>query len=115
MQQLMLPFIEQMDRQLAIDRAAAAKKYHEDWAASMLKSMMRTHPPRAEEWDVMLMGIRLDRFVSHLECEKCDMDTKDHTVGFLYSMWDETSRSEIPIKMCLKDYYRVRKGGGGAE
>ena len=111
MQQLQLPFVEQMDRQLAIDRAIDEKKNHEDWAASMLKSAMRTHPPRAEEWDVMLQGIRLDRFVSHLECEKCGLATEDHTVGFLFSYWDETYHSESPIKMCLKDYYRVRKGG----
>ena len=111
MQQLQLPFVEQMDRQLAIDRKDAAKRSHEDWAASMLMSAMRTHPPRAEEWDVMLLGIRLDRFVSNLECEKCGLATKDHTAGFLFGYWNEPYHSESPVKMCLKDYYRVRKGG----
>jgi len=110
-QQLQLPFVGQIDRQLVIDRKAAEKKRHEEWAASLLRSMVRTYPPRPEEWDVMLGGIRLARFVSHLECEKCGLDTKDHTAGFLFSFWDETYRAYIPVKMCLKDYYRVRKGG----
>ena len=101
MPQLQLPFVEGMDRQLAIDRAAAEKKRHEDWAAALLRSMVERYPPTSEEWDVMLMGIRLARFVSHLECEKCGLDTKDHTVGNLFGGH---------IKICLKDYYRVRKG-----
>ena len=111
MPQLQLPFVEGMDRQLAIDRAAAEKKRHEEWAASLLRSMMKWYPPSSEEWDIMLQGIRLARFVSELECEKCRYPTKDHTVGNLFTHWIPAYECEGPIKICLKDYYRVKKGG----
>lgn len=109
MPQLQLPFVEGMDRQLVIDRADTEKKRHEEWAASLLRSMVRTYPPSSEEWDIILMGIRIDRFVSNLECAKCGLDTKDHTVGNLFTQWSHNQY--CPIKICLKDYYRVRKGG----
>ena len=111
MPQFQLPFVKGMDRQLAIDRAAAEKKRHEDWAASLLRSMVKWYPPCSEEWDIMLMGIRLSRFVSNLECEKCGLDTKDHTVGNMFWHWIPAYQTGGPIKICLKDYYRVRKGG----
>ena len=98
MRQLQLPFIPEMDRQLAIARAAAEKKRHEEWAASMLKGMVDQYPPSSEECDIMLMGVRIDRFVSDLECEKCRYATEDHTVRWLF-----------PAKICLKDYYKLRR------
>jgi len=33
----------------------------------------------------------------------------------MFEYWDEARHSEVPIKMCLKDYYRVRKGGVSTE
>jgi len=107
--QLQLPFVEGMDRQLAIDRVAAEKKRHEEWAASILRSMVKWYLPSSEEWDIMLQGIRLARFVSHLECEKCRYPTKDHTADNLFTHWSHNQ--DCPIKICLKDYYRVKKGG----
>lgn len=109
MSQLQMPFVAEIDLQLAKDRAAADKKRHEDWAASILKSMVKGYPPSSEECDVMLRGIRLSRFVSNLECESCNLATEDHTRGFLWCSWSETHKQYIPIKFCLKDFYRIVK------
>jgi hypothetical protein len=84
-----------MDQELAAEREAARKKQHEEWADSLLKTMVEQYPPSAYEWDIMLMGIRIDRFVSNLECEQCPFGPRDHTVGWLFE-----------TKVCLKDYYR---------
>jgi len=104
MSQLKLPGIDELDKQLAAERAVAQKKAHEEWAASILRSMWERYPPTAEEWEIMLSGIRLCRFVSHLECEKCNLDTEDHTEGWLFE-----------TKVCLKDYYALRRRLGLGE
>ncbi len=69
MSQLKLPGMDEAERQWAAEQRVAEKKRHEEWAASTLRSMWERYPPTAEEWEIMLSGIRLDRFVSHLECE----------------------------------------------
>ena len=98
MSQLRLPGMNELDKKWYAERVAAAKKRHEEWAASILRSMWERYPPTAEEWEIMLSGIRLCRFVSHLECEKCNLATEDHTEGWLFS-----------TKVCLKDYHALRR------
>jgi hypothetical protein len=90
--------MDELDRQWVAERVATEKKKHEEWAASVLRSMVERYPPTAEEWQIMLSGIRLDRFVSHLECQACNFACEDHTVGWLF-----------PTKVCLKDYYALRR------
>ena len=97
MSQLKLPNWEKVEEQWAVERRAAEKKRHEDQAASWLRSMWERYPPTAEEWEIMLSGIRLCRFVSNLECEKCNFATEDHTEDWLFE-----------TKVCLKDYYSLR-------
>ena len=98
MSQLKLPGWEKVEEQWDSERLAAEKKRHEDWAASILRSMVESYPPTAEECDIMISGIRLCRFVSHLECEKCNLAREDHTVGWMFL-----------TKVCLKDYYALRR------
>ncbi|NVM23973.1 MAG: hypothetical protein HWN68_19615 [Desulfobacterales bacterium] len=98
MSQLKLPGWEAVEKQWEAERVAASEKYHREWAASILRSMMERYPPTAEECDIMLSGIRLCRFVSHLECEKCNLACEDHTVGWLFQ-----------TKVCLKDYHALRR------
>jgi len=102
--QLKLPGWERLEEQWAAEKAVADKKRqerqaaeHEKWAASILRNMVENYPPTAEECDIMLSGIRIDRFVSHLECEGCNFATEDHTVGWMFL-----------TKVCLKDYYSLR-------
>jgi len=95
--QLKLPGGEAVERQWDTERVAAEKKAHGEWAASSLRSMVERYPPTSEECDIMLSGIRLCRFVSDLECEKCNLATEDHTEGWLFQ-----------TKICLKDYYSLR-------
>jgi len=86
--------MDEVEKQWAAEQRAAAAKAHEKWAASMLRSMVDRYPPSADEWEIMLSGIRLCRFVSPLECEKCNLATEDHTVGWMFQ-----------TKVCLKDYH----------
>ncbi|MBU0777739.1 hypothetical protein KKF82_05735 [Patescibacteria group bacterium] len=97
MSQLKLPGMDEVEKQWAAEQVAAEKKAHEEWAASTLRSMVERYPTTAEEWEIMLSGIRLCRFVSNLECEKCNFATEDHTEGWLFE-----------TKVCLKDYYSLR-------
>ncbi|MBA7628955.1 hypothetical protein ES703_36452 [subsurface metagenome] len=98
MSQLKIPGMDEVERQWEAERVAAEKKRHEEWAASILRSMVERYPPTSEECDIMLSGIRLCRFVSHLECERCNLATEDHTEGWLFE-----------TKVCLKDYYALRR------
>jgi len=98
MSQLKLPGMDEIEKQWEAERRGAAEKAHKEWAANILRSMVERYPPTAKEYEIMLSGIRLCRFVSHLECEKCKLDTEDHTEGWLFSM-----------KVCLKDYYALRR------
>ena len=106
MSQLKLPGWEKVELQWQAERVAAEKKAHEEWAASILRSMVRSYPPSSVECDLMVSGIRIDRFVSHLECERCSLATSDHTMGHMFCYWSDTWRQYIPIKFCLKDFYR---------
>ena len=101
MQQRAFSFIEELDRQSAANKETEARRMHQLRAASHLKHCMEYYPPLNEEWDVILMGIRLCRFVSELECKGCELGYYDHTVGWLF-----------PTKVCLKDYSRKCKEWG---
>lgn len=98
MSQIKLPGLDEYERRWDAEELAAGRKRHEEWAAGLLRSMVERYPPTAEECDIMLSGIRLCRFVSHLECEKCNLACEDHTVGWMFL-----------TKVCLKDYYAQRR------
>ncbi|GAJ11933.1 unnamed protein product [marine sediment metagenome] len=96
--QIPLPFVAELDKQLAAEREVAEEKRHKEWAASTLRGMVERYPPTSYEWNIMLSGIRLARFVSHLECERCRYATQDHTVGWMFLS-----------NICLKDYHKLTK------
>jgi len=98
MAQLKLPGMAELEKQWAAEEAAASAKAHQERAANLLRTMVEQYPPTAEEWDIMLSGMRLCRFVCELECEKCNLATEDHTVGWFF-----------PTKVCLKDYHALRR------
>lgn len=101
MSQLKLPGWTGFERQWEAEQVAIKKKHHEEQAASWLKSIWERYPPTAEEWEIIISGIRLCRFVSDLECEGCKLSYKDHTIGW-----------QFPTKICLKDYSRKCKEWG---
>lgn len=109
-----LPGWEKEEERWDSERLAAAKKEHEEWAAGILRSMVQHYPPSSAECELMMSGIRMDRFVSNLECEKCKLATHDHTLGFLFTYWSKTYHQDIPIKFCLKDFYRKYPGAARA-
>ena len=94
--QLPLPFIADLDKQLAEEREREREYLNRIHAESHIKWCLEQYPPKAEEWEVMLSGIRLCRFVNtYEECQGCNLACQDHTVRWLF-----------PTKICLKDYYR---------
>ena len=102
MRQMAFPFIEELDRQIAADKEAEVEYWRRVHAESHIKYCLERYPPSAEECDIMLMGIRLDRFVnSYKECQTCALGPEDHTVGWLFN-----------TKICLKDYRRLCKKWG---
>ena len=108
--QIPFPFVAELDKQLAAEREREREYSRCRNAESHIESCLEAYPPSSAEWDIMTMGIRLCRFVNdHLECSKCGLDTRDHTVGFMFWYWSAKNEQDIPIKICLKDYYRKCK------
>ena len=100
--QLPLPCLAAMDKQLEKERGAKREYWARIHAESHIKWCLESYPPAPEEWDIMLMGIRISRFVNNYEeCRHCNFGPHDHTVGWLF-----------PAKVCLKDYYRKCKEWG---
>jgi|GEM_PF-5822590 len=94
--QIPLPFVAELDKQLAEEQERKREYWARVHAESHIKWCLERYPPNTEECEVMLMGIRIDRFVnSYEECRRCNLGPHDHTVGWLF-----------PTKVCLKDYYR---------
>lgn len=104
--QLCLGFIAEMDRELKEKRERERIEFQERVKDGWLHSAVENYPPTAAEWDVILMGIRMCRHVHHSECERCKLGPYNHCPDALGTYWDETYRTWIPIKVCLKDYFR---------
>jgi hypothetical protein len=106
MPQLYFDFIPVMDQELAEKRKQEAIESKRRIQDSWLHSMVENHPPRTEEWDVILMGIRMSRHVHDSECKRCKLDSRNHCPRGLGSFWEEAYKCWCPIKVCLKDYIR---------
>lgn len=94
-----------MDRELAERRKQEEIERKQRIKDSWLHSAVEDLPPTAEEWDIILMGIRLSRHVHHSECERCKLACSSHCPDALGTYWDSTYRTWNPIKVCIKDYY----------
>lgn len=102
MDQLKFTFVEEIDQELVDQKEKEHQRMKIANAASHLKSCMEYYPPDAEECEIMMMGIRLCRFVNDIECtEHCNLGSNDHTLGWMF-----------PTKICLKDYLVFCKKNG---
>lgn len=90
-------FVAELNRQFE----AEEKRQHQE---SMLHSMIERLPPDSVECDIMISGIRLDRFVGEWECEGCRLACHDHTLGFMFAKWDDAYKVFNPVKVCIKDF-----------
>jgi len=93
--QLPFPFLAKMDGDTQERGRLEAKRMRYRNYVCYIKSNLASYPPTAEEWDIMLGGIRLCRLVGDWECQKCPYAVKDHTIGWVFK-----------AKVCLKDAYR---------
>lgn len=104
--QLTFDFVPVMDRELTEKRKQEEIEHKRRIEDSWLHSAVEDLPPRAEEWDVILMGIRLSRHVHDSECQRCKLGPYNHCPRGLGSFWEEAYNCWCPIKVCLKDYIR---------
>lgn len=106
MVQLRFDFVAEIEKEHAekveLERKESCRRIQNSWLHSAVENL----PPRTEEWDVILMGIRLSRHVHHSECERCKLGPHSHCPRGLGSFWEEAYKCWCPIKVCLKDYIR---------
>lgn len=111
-QQLVFGFVEEIDKELA-DKAEAerlrSKQANQD---AHLRWTANDMPPETEEWDIILMGIRLDRHVHGSECEKCNLGSYNHCPPHLPMHWSDRHKQFCLTKVCLKDFLAKCKEWG---
>ena len=104
--QLIFNFVPVMDRELAKKVEAEDLDSKQRNADGHLKWNVEYYPPTNEEWDVILIGIRLCRHVHDFECQRCKLGCFNHCPDALGTYWDPLHKQYNPIKVCLKDYFR---------
>ncbi len=107
--QLEFGFVKEIDQATA-EKAEQDRQYWKKANADAhLEHCLKELPPDPEEQQIIDKGVRLARHVHEFECEGCNLDSEDHTVGsmFIYTRGDTT----YVAKMCLKDYYAKIKEG----
>lgn len=105
MEQLAFGFLADVDKEFTekqererIESRQRNEDGHLDWTVNNM-------PPLPEEWNIILMGIRLCRHIHPRECHGCKLDTSNHCPEALGNYWDEVYKTDNPIKVCLKDYF----------
>lgn len=105
-EQLQLGFVPALDQEIADEcqrKQIEARRRNEDaqlhWAVAQL-------PPNPDEWNIILMGIRLARHVHLSECRSCKFGPYSHCPDALGYYWDMNHKSWLPVKVCLKDYLK---------
>lgn len=106
LEQLAFSFVQEMDQKLA-EKAEADQHdmQQRNWDA-VLKWHAEEYPPENEEWDVIQMGIRLDRHVHESECQRCKLGCFNHCPDALGMHWSDRYKQFTFTKVCLKDYFR---------
>jgi len=105
LEQLVLPFIPEMDRQAAEVREVEACRMKRANAIAILRATVRQYPMTDYERRVIPKGVRLSRFVIGWECEVCPYATEDHSLGNKFGL-DTTNPRYVSVPLvCLKDYY----------
>lgn len=104
--QLTFNFVALLDRELAEKAELDRRESKQRNADAILKSIVEHYPPTSEEWDIILMGIRLCRHVHDFECQRCKLGRFNHCPDALGVYWDPLYKTYNPVKVCLKDYFR---------
>lgn len=107
--QLSFDFVKEIDKELAAKAEADRLYWKRANQDAHLRWMSQDMPPENEEWDVILMGIRLDRHVHDSECERCNLGTYNHCPPHLPMHWSDRYNQYCPTKVCLKDFLKKCK------
>lgn len=109
-EQLLLPFIAEIDRQAEEARETEATRSKRANTIAILRPTVRQYPLTDYEREVIPKGVRPARFVIGWECEVCPYATEDHSLDNKFGL-DTTNPSQVSVPLvCLKDYYK--KGYG---
>ena len=109
-EQLVLPFISEIDRQAAEAREVEARRMKRANAIAILRSAVRQYPMTDYERQVIPKRVRLKRFVIGWECKVCPYACEDHSLDNKFGL-DTTNPRGVSVPLvCLKDYYE--KGYG---
>ncbi|GAI95718.1 unnamed protein product [marine sediment metagenome] len=109
-EQLVLPFIPELDQQATEVREAETRRMKRANAIAILRASVRQYPLTDYEREVIPKGVRPARFVIDWECQKCPYATKDHSLDNKFGL-DTTNPRYVSVPLvCLKDYYE--KGYG---
>ena len=99
-------FVLQIDKEQAEKRKREALEHKRSIQDSWLHSAVEDLPPHSEEWDIILMGIRLSRHMHDSEYQRCKLGCYNHCPDELGSYWSALNKQYIPIKVCIKDYFQ---------
>ncbi len=109
-EQLVLPFITELDRQTTEAREVEARRMKRANAIAILRATVQQYPLTDYERGVIPKGVRPARFVIGWECEVCPYATQDHSLDNKFGL-DTTNPRHVSVPLvCLKDYYE--KGYG---
>jgi len=112
-EQLVLPFIAEIDRQAEEAKETEARRMKRANAIAILRSAVRQYPMTDYERQVTPKGVRPARFVISWECEVCPYATQDHSLDNKFGL-DTTNPRGVSVPLvCLKDYYEKGYGDGG--
>ena len=99
-QQLAFGFVAVMERDLAEKAEAERRESRQRNADGHLQWNVEHDPPENEEWDIILMGIRLCRHVHEFECERCKLGCFNHCPDALGTYWDPLYKEYNPMASC---------------
>ena len=109
-EQLVLPFIPEIDRQAAEAREVEARRSKRANDIVILRSIVKQCPLTDYERRVIPRGVRPKRFVISWECDLCPYATQDHSLDNKFGEDKTNPRGPTVPLVCLKDYYE--KGYG---
>ena len=109
-EQLVLPFIPELDKQAAEAREVEARRSKRANTIAILRSAVQQYPMTDHERQVVPKGVRLARFVIGWECDTCPYACEDHSLNNKFGL-DTTNPRHVSVPLvCLKDYHEKGRG-----
>jgi len=95
-------FLDEIDEQVRKEKEREREYSKRRNADYHLKHCLKEYPITDYERKVIPEGVRASRHVNHLECERCEFDCYDHTLGGRFGRYRDHGNMCV-VKICLKD------------